>query len=621
MSGKNFDEVIKRKLAKLEEIRQERKHLEALKSAREADKVKIKEKRPSLPLECDFDKLYEETLKSTSAIVDKPKLSKSKSEEIEKINSPVDKIIESNSFAEKLSKLTVFHTEITDIPPRKIFTSTKSTQTKNSNALLQRLVIRSIEDSEDFQDDEISVGGFDSKLPAGCMSPGLPKIEFVMPAISRLESIVEERSQVKEMSEDEKLAFLSNTNFENALKRIGSVVENIVSKNIDVTKDYTRGKDFEDDIDERSRAQVALNRIFDNHMSTNRCITDVDWSPFFTDLIVASYHSNVDEPLAPEGVALVWNTTFDKSSPESIMHCSSAIMSIRFAESNPNIIIGGTYSGQIVLWDTRSPKPIPVQSTKINCGAHVQPIRCLNIKSDSIFSISSDGRLCTWNIDMLHKPIDIFTLEAEKKRPISVTCMTFMTEAYDKFLVGSEDGCVYKANRLDVNPAIKAIHEQHDAPITGISKSFSPATEFNHLFLTSSIDSTIKLWSLHDKKPLHTISGNNNYDYIMDIAWSPTNPALFATVNENAHFDIWNINMNTEEPVVSTIVEGQPALNRISWISNGGGRQIAVGDLDGKLHLYDVDEKLTQPEHDANSLLCETLDMLRQNSLINNQQI
>ncbi|XP_073829587.1 cytoplasmic dynein 1 intermediate chain-like isoform X3 [Musca autumnalis] len=566
MSGKNFDEVIKRKLAKLEEIRQERKHLEALKSAREADKVKIKEKRPSLPLECDFDKLYEETLKSTSAIVDKPKLSKSKSEEIEKINSPVDKIIESNSsFAEKLSKLTVFHTEITDIPPRKIFTSTKSTQTKNSNALLQRLV--------------------------------------------------------KEMSEDEKLAFLSNTNFENALKRIGSVVENIVSKNIDVTKDYTRGKDFEDDIDERSRAQVALNRIFDNHMSTNRCITDVDWSPFFTDLIVASYHSNVDEPLAPEGVALVWNTTFDKSSPESIMHCSSAIMSIRFAESNPNIIIGGTYSGQIVLWDTRSPKPIPVQSTKINCGAHVQPIRCLNIKSDSIFSISSDGRLCTWNIDMLHKPIDIFTLEAEKKRPISVTCMTFMTEAYDKFLVGSEDGCVYKANRLDVNPAIKAIHEQHDAPITGISKSFSPATEFNHLFLTSSIDSTIKLWSLHDKKPLHTISGNNNYDYIMDIAWSPTNPALFATVNENAHFDIWNINMNTEEPVVSTIVEGQPALNRISWISNGGGRQIAVGDLDGKLHLYDVDEKLTQPEHDANSLLCETLDMLRQNSLINNQQI
>ena len=41
--------------------------------------------------------------------------------------------------SEKLSKLTVFHTEITDIQPREILTSTKSTQTKNSNACLQRL--------------------------------------------------------------------------------------------------------------------------------------------------------------------------------------------------------------------------------------------------------------------------------------------------------------------------------------------------------------------------------------------------------------------------------------------------------------------------------------------------
>lgn len=42
MSGKNFDDVIKRKLAKLEEIRQERKQLEVLKSARDAEKAKEK---------------------------------------------------------------------------------------------------------------------------------------------------------------------------------------------------------------------------------------------------------------------------------------------------------------------------------------------------------------------------------------------------------------------------------------------------------------------------------------------------------------------------------------------------------------------------------------------------
>lgn len=126
------------------------------------------------------------------------------------------------------------------------------------------------------------------------------------------------------------------------------------------------------------------------------------------------------------------------------MHSSSAVMSICFDNFDPNIIIGGTYSGQIVMWDTRSPKSIPIQTTKLNSGAHVQPIRSLNISSHNIYSISSDGRFCTWNMDMLSKPIDVFTLGTKQKRPIAATCMTFTDIEYNDFLVGGEDGCVYK---------------------------------------------------------------------------------------------------------------------------------------------------------------------------------
>ena len=45
-------------------------------------------------------------------------------------------------------------------------------------------------------------------------------------------------------------------------------------------------------------------------------------------------------------------------------------MSVTFAKFHPNLIVGGTYSGQIVLWDNRSSKKTPVQRTPLSATAH-----------------------------------------------------------------------------------------------------------------------------------------------------------------------------------------------------------------------------------------------------------
>lgn len=39
------------------------------------------------------------------------------------------------------------------------------------------------------------------------------------------------------------------------------------------------------------------------------------------ELLVASYSNNEESPHEPDGVALVWNTKFKKTSPEYIFHC------------------------------------------------------------------------------------------------------------------------------------------------------------------------------------------------------------------------------------------------------------------------------------------------------------
>ena len=46
------------------------------------------------------------------------------------------------------------------------------------------------------------------------------------------------------------------------------------------------------------------------------------------------------------------------------------MLSVCFAKFHPNLIVGGTYSGQIVLWDNRNRKKTPVQKTPLSSTAH-----------------------------------------------------------------------------------------------------------------------------------------------------------------------------------------------------------------------------------------------------------
>ena len=74
----------------------------------------------------------------------------------------------------------------------------------------------------------------------------------------------------------------------------------------------------------------------------------MDWSQQFPELLAASYNANQDAPHEPDGVCLVWNTRFKKEAPEYIFHCQSPVNVTTFARFHPNLIIGGTYSGQVI---------------------------------------------------------------------------------------------------------------------------------------------------------------------------------------------------------------------------------------------------------------------------------
>lgn len=115
-------------------------------------------------------------------------------------------------------------------------------------------------------------------------------------------------------------------------------------------------------------------------------MTSLDWSPQFPELLLAAYNNNEDSPNDPDGVVLIWNTKFKKSTPEYIFHCQSAVLSAKFAKFHPNLILGGTYSGQIVLWDNRVQKRTPIQRTPLSASAHtVRPKHLGSLDKTLIF--------------------------------------------------------------------------------------------------------------------------------------------------------------------------------------------------------------------------------------------
>lgn len=536
---------------------------------------------------------------------------------------------QSISARKKNRELTIVSVAHTNIPPKEPVVYTKQTQTiqtshTSHDGYFETDWWRPRKGgsapnylSEDEENSLPHMDGFQSKLPPGILPHGLPQVKEVQPAVTQVEQEKEKEKpkEVQELSEEEKQMIILSEDFQRFLDRTSRIVERALGESVNIYSDYTGTMDGEDGMDEKNHQRLWLNRwFFCDRWSRNRCVTSMDWSPQFPELLAASYNNNDDTPNDPDGVCLVWNTKFKKTTPEFIFHCQSPVMSTTFARFHPNLILGGTYSGQIVLWDNRVQKRTPIQRTPLSASAHTHPVYCLNVvgaqNAHNLISISTDGKLCSWSLDMLSQPQETLDLHTKQSKAIAATCLAFPHGDVNNFVVGSEEGTVYSACRHGTKAGVLETYEGHQGPVTGISAhAVQGGIDFSHLFLTSSIDWTIKLWSLKESKPLYSFEHNG--DYVYDVAWSPTHPALFAAVDDSGRLDLWNLNQDTEVPTASIVINGCPALNRVSWTPSG--LHVTVGDDSGKIWVYDVAEHLAHPRIDEWNKFLYTQQELKHN--------
>lgn len=419
-------------------------------------------------------------------------------------------------------------------------------------------------------------------------------------------------------------AVTSSEEFMDFFERSSKVIERALDQDYDILADYSlSGEHGIEDDDEyttgKGRRRVReVAQFYDERWSKKRMVSDIRFSPKFPELLLAAYTKNPSAPHEPDGLVQVWNMHLHDR-PEFVFHAQSDVLTAKFSPFHPNLIVGGCYSGQVLLWDTRA-KSAPVQKTPLTGSGHTHPVYSVDIvgtqNANNIISCSTDGVVCGWTVDMLAQPQELLTLTApapSKTEDLAPTCMAFPKTDPTYFLVGSEEGTIYPCHRYDRAGAKAGVDQRvsyrgHAAPV--MSVDFHPArgpVDLGDLVLSSSLDWSVKLWKVRAPAATSTtgITGEGHSvtpildftreDVVYDAAWSPIKPGVFSLVDGGGNLEIWDITVDTEVP----LSKSQPSqrkggrsimsksLNKVAW-EETEGKRIATGGIDGAVTVFEV---------------------------------
>ena len=268
---------------------------------------------------------------------------------------------------------------------------------------------------------------------------------------------------------------------------------------------------------------------FYDESCAKKTVTSLEWSMKYPELLLSCYSKRSDDfnTNQKNGLIYIWSMAIRKT-PEFTFTCQPEITSAIFHPYNPKLIIGGTHTGQVLIWDTRG-KQNAVYKTPLGLGGgqsgiktHSSDITCLGVigstNSSHIVSLSN-GAICLWSLNNLSSPVKRIELKTpqNKKDNEDLTEMCILSMGMQQYetnnlIIGSDDNNIYQVSlseEKNTKDVILNTFKDHEGPIYSVD--FHPSDYFNtcnfsHLFATSSADWTTKIWSKQNTtKPIFTV--------------------------------------------------------------------------------------------------------------------
>ena len=383
------------------------------------------------------------------------------------------------------------------------------------------------------------------------------------------------------------------------MQRSLQMVERAVNQNAfdDILMDFKFWEDESDALKPGSGSLLPLWQ-FSSQKARHRAVTGLCWNKQHDDPFAVALGS-YDFTRQATGTICVYSLK-NPSSPDFVYQTDSGVMCIDFNSTKATSLLAcGLYDGGIAVFDLGKKdekthgydREAVVQAT-INTGKHMDPVWQVRWSTEdtsgvvSFVSISTDGTMIQWSITtnelqveelmrvkLLLKDDDADIDETDVVGQASTNCFAFSRDSSNLFVVGTEEGDIYKCSTAYTTEYLLA-YEGHDLNVYGV--------EYNHfhssVFLSCSADWTVKMWDHGSVKAVMSWDLNNA---VCDVAWAPFSSTVFAAVTSDAKVHVFDLNQNKVEPMCEQKVIRKAKLTHI--IFNPVEPIILVGDDKGSV--------------------------------------
>ncbi|KAH7446711.1 hypothetical protein KP509_01G070000 [Ceratopteris richardii] len=349
---------------------------------------------------------------------------------------------------------------------------------------------------------------------------------------------------------------------------------------------------------------------FSCDLTEGRNISCLAWNRASKDLLTIGY-GQFEFGSQKDGLIAFWSLK-NACYPHATLTAPSGVTALDFSTSNPNLLAVGFYSGNIAIYDVRSPQdPMPIVQSGLSTGKHTDPVwkvQWIDSNSEhgeSLVSISTDGNVTQWFLKKELEYVNLMTLKRVASnsrgaplqpfisRRAAGMCFDFSPRDSSIYLVGTEEGRIHKCSR-SYNEQYLQTYVGHTGPVFQVRWSpFIPS-----LFLSCSSDWTVCLWQ--EDKETALLVFQSATQSLQDLRWSFTNACVFGTVSDDGHLEIWDLSFSAVRPAIvyeekrrlSCVLFCQTSPIVVSAGSNGAASIFRMVGFDCEINEADEVQKL-----------------------------
>ncbi|KAM8934548.1 cytoplasmic dynein 2 intermediate chain 2 [Pelodytes ibericus] len=355
-------------------------------------------------------------------------------------------------------------------------------------------------------------------------------------------------------------------------------------------------------------------------------ITSVTWNCTGS-VIACSYGRLGDGDWSTEkSYVCTWNLDrrgLKPNHPDAIIEVPSSVMSLAFHPTQPSLITGGLFNGEVMVWDTSKTDDPLIGRTGLTPDTHTDAVYQVGWMQDkpqghklNVLSISCDGKILVWQMEKegLLVLLDGFGLVAQQipsntklnkhgrgDSAVGVTCLSFSHFDQSLFIVGIEGGhllkCFSGAQTAALTSTTSSVPLKAPAQFTFIPHGgpvycVDCSPFHRNLFLSAGTDGHAHLYTMLQAKPLASLQLSDKY--LFGIQWSPVRPLVFAAASGEGQLLLFDLAKNSQKPslCIKQTENGSPVY--CLEFNRSQTQLLAAGDATGTVKVWKLSSDFTE---------------------------